>query len=276
MANYNLGWSTGHPGLLVYLVDLSGSMQYDEKINRVSKIIADVLYAMVAPSQLSDGTFLDTFEVRVIGYNQKTYDIFSGNVTQLVRRLEEVGDYFFEFGPSSPFKAQGLTHMAMAFDKVVEVVSQWMRKQNAAGKPMPAPMVLHITDGFPEEKDTSDSQAEEHARQAAKRLLNIAVPDGGLLFFNMHIDGKPGSATPMYFPTSAPSDKRRKLLFDISSPMADVFVERGSELRNARPQKGSRFMVSNVSNNNILSELIRFGSSVSSRGSGQRETPIDV
>lgn len=276
MANYNLGWCTKHPGLLVYLVDLSGSMQHDEKINRVSKIIVDALFSMVAPSQLADGSFLNNFDVRVIGYNQKTYEIFSGNVVQLVDKLNNVGDYFFEFGPNSPFKAQGLTHMAMAFDKVAEVATQWIRSQASAGKPIPAPMVLHITDGFPEERDTPDALAEEHARQAARRLLNVSVPDGNLLLFNMHIDGKPGTTNPMYFPTSAPSDKRRKLLFDISSPMEDVFVERGGELRNARPQKGSRFMVSNVSNSNILSELIRFGSSVSSIGSGQRETPIDI
>lgn len=276
MANYNLGWSTGHPGLLIYLVDLSGSMRWDEKINRVSKTISDALFATVAPSQLKDGSFLNNFEVRVIGYNQKTYDIFSGNVEQIADRLNDVGDFFFEFGENSPYKPQGLTHMAMAFEKVGDVVSQWISRQNAAGRPTPAPMVLHITDGFPEEKDTPDALAEEHARKAAARLLDMAVPDGKLLLFNMHIDGKPGATEPMYFPTSAPSDKRRKLLFDISSPMEEIFVQRGGELRNARPQKGSRFMVSNVSNNNILAELIRFGSSVSSRGAGPRETPIDI
>ncbi len=273
MAKYDLGWSTKHPGLLVYLVDLSGSMRWDDKIDRVRSVLWDVLDHTIEPSQVPGNRYLDNFEVKVIGYNQYTYDIFSGTVNDVNNRLNDTGTECMFFEKSGNLEPRGMTHTGMAFDKVRTEVEAWIRKQQAAGAPVPAPVVLHITDGHPEEKDTPDDVAYANARAAARRLLDISVPDGNLILFNMHISGKAGEGTPLYFPTSAPADARRKLLFEISSPMEDIFVKRGASLREAAPKTGSRFMVSNVSNAALLAELIKFGSSVSSRP--QRETPID-
>ena len=274
MEKYNIGWSTKHPGLLIYLVDLSGSMQWDDKIDRVRKILWDVLDHTIEPSQTAGNIYLDNFEVKVIGYNQYTYNIFSGNVNAINQYLDKTGDDMMLFDASGDFRPRGLTHTAMAFDKVREEVSAWIQRQRAANAPIPAPVVLHITDGHPEEKETPDAMAYQHARDAAKRLLDLKGDDGNLILFNMHIDVKPGQGTPMYFPTACPSDERRKFLYEISSPMESVFVKRGGSLREAAPKEGSRFMVSNVSSPSLLAELIKFGSSVSSKNT-QRETPID-
>lgn len=268
---YNLSWGSTHPGLLIYLVDLSGSMAYDDnKIKQVSKTIWNVVDNLVAPCQ-DMGQYRERFKLNVIGYNQYTYDIFSGGVNNAIDWLDAT-EATQQFIDSQKHKAQGMTHMALAYDKAAEIIQTWIKDQNAKGVPVPAPIVINITDGYPEEVGIDPAKAREKALRSANALKSISVPDGNILLFNFHIgDGEPG----ITFPNTRPNDVNRAFLYDASSELNDEFVKR-AQRASLPASKGSKMMVSNVTDYSMLSRIIVFGSSVSgmTKADGRCEVPI--
>ena len=271
---YDLSWGSKHPGLLIYLVDLSGSMAWDDKIKRVSNTIWNVVDCLTAPCQ-DNGVYKNRYYLKVIGYNQYTYDLFSGDINDINSWLDaHDNEQFIDIEKEG--KPRGLTHMSIAFDKAAEVVRKWICSQNVKGQPIPAPIVINITDGYPEEKGMDEAQSRDKALQAANALKSISVPDGNVLLFNIHIDGVPGTEPEIQFPSSRPEETRKAFLFDASSEMNNTFVER-AQRTNLSAVAGSRFMVSNVSNQRTLSRLVVFGSSVSglTKPNGRSEVSID-
>ena len=271
---YDLSWGSKHPGLLIYLVDLSESMAWDDKIKRVNNTIWNVVDCLTAPCQ-DNGVYKNRYHLEVIGYNQYTYNLFSGGIDQINSWLDAHGNEQF-LDIEKEGKPRGLTHMSIAFDKAAEVTCKWISSQKAKEQPIPAPIVINITDGYPEEKGMDEVQSRNKALQAANALKSIRVPDGNVLLFNIHIDGANGTEPEMQFPSNRPGDTRRAFLFDASSEMNSTFVERAQ--RNGLPAvSGSRFMVSNVSDQKTLARLVVFGSSVSgiTKPNGRSEVAID-
>lgn len=273
--SYQLQWGSKHPGLLVYLVDLSGSMEWDGKIDRVSNAVWNVVDGLVSCCQ-NMGVYKERFHLEVIGYNQYTYNIFSGGVKMMNDKLDlTMSDSRF-FNIKKEGKAQGLTHMAMAYDKAAEIVRNWISSRKSNGIPVPAPIVLNITDGFPEESGISAEEARQKALRSAKALMDISVPDGNLLLFNIHIDDDTdGKQEELIFPSSRPSDSGRGFLFDASSKMNDTFADRARRA-GLQATANSRFMVSNINDHKLLTRIVTFGSSVSgmTRADGRCEVPI--
>ena len=271
---YELPWGSTHPGLLVYLVDLSGSMAWDNKIKRVSNTIWNVVDCLLAPCQ-DMGKYKERFQLVVIGYNQYTYDLFKGGVNDMVNRVDNTESNMQFLDTENEAKAQGLTHMAMAYEKASQVIRDWIKGQEAKGIPVPAPVVINITDGNPEEKNLSETESREKALKAAKELQKISVPDGNVLLFNIPIDGEAGTQQEIMFPSIRPASARAGFLYDASTELSDLFVNRAQ--RAALPAtKGSHFMVSNVSDGSLLGRLVVFGSSVSgfTQPNGRSEVPI--
>lgn len=271
---YELSWGSTHPGLLIYLVDLSESMGWYGDIQRVSNTIWNVVDSLTAPCQ-DNGVYKNRFHLEVIGYNQHTYDLFSGGVDQINAWLDAHDDEQF-INIKEEGKPRGLTHMAMAFDKAAEAARKWINSQNAKGVHTPAPIVINITDGYPEELGIDKPQARDKALKAANALKSISVPDGNVLLFNIHINGTNGTEPELQFPSARPEDAGKAFLFDASSEMNSTFVERAQ--RSGLPAvSGSRFMVSNVSDQRTLGRLVVFGSSVSgfTKPNGRSEVAID-
>ncbi len=271
---YDLPWGTTHPGLLIYLVDLSGSMSWDEKIKRVSNTIWNVVDCLLAPCQ-DMGNYKERFQLVVIGYNQYTYELFKGGVNDMLNRVDNTESTMQFIDTEKEGKAQGLTHMAMAYEKAGQVIRNWIKQQEAKGIPVPAPVVLNITDGYPEEVGISATEAREKALRAANELRKIAVPDGNVLLFNIHIDGVAGTQKEIMFPSSRPSESGTAFLYDASTELNDLFVTR-AQRAGLPATKGSHFMVSNVADASLLGRLVVFGSSVSgfTHSNGRTEVPI--
>lgn len=266
---YNLAWGRNHPGHLVYLIDLSGSMAWNNKIDDVIDVIADVSDYLIAMCE-DFGKLKDRFSITILGYNSDIVTLFKGSVIELDKKLEEANGSPI-FNKNKEAKPEGLTHTAMAFKAAADDVQAWISKQNHENIPTPVPIVIHITDGRPEEIGREDSEAMEEALIAAKKLKNIAVPDGNTLVFNIHIDGKSNTQA-MRFPSVEPSDFQRKFLYEASSVMPALFSDR-AKVFGFNATANSRFMVSNESEKHILARLIAFGSSVSSIGDAPRELP---
>ena len=278
---YDLAWGSTHPGLLIYLVDLSGSMDWNDKLTQVSKVVWNVVDCLVAQCQ-NDGVYRNRFQLKVIGYNEKTYKIFDGDVNAMNDRLDENpnDEQFFNVKKGntvSGFAAEGLTHMAMAFDKASEIIKEWISRQNFKNVLIPAPIVINITDGYPEEKGLDDQEAREKALKSATALKQIAVPDGNVLLFNIHIGENltKNKTEELILPSECPPNERQAFLFNASSQMDSKFVSRAQGFQLPAVNR-SKFMVANMSDVRMLGRLIVFGSSVSGLpNANRREIPLN-
>lgn len=269
--SYELSWRRSHPGHLVYLVDISGST--GRQINGTTPLIDIIIgslnklfSSLISQCEAGDN-YLNYFSVTVIGYNSDIVTLYKGKTS------EEVADFFFDsqargylFDTSKEAKPQWQTYMADAFDAAAKDIEEWMKEQRAAGKPVPAPVVINITDGVPEENGLTYEQAREKALAAAKRLKAIKGDDGNLLFFNVHFS--PDSAAPtIALPSAAPTDTAVRFLYEASSPLPEKSVERARQLwADSNVGEQSRFMISNEKDPKRLLQFIDFGSSLSMPG----------
>jgi uncharacterized protein YegL len=275
---YNLGWGSNHPGCLVYLIDMSGSMSQNSRMEYVTETVKEVSEYLVSMCE-KGGTLLNRFHIKIFGYNTDVFKLFDGSVVDLDAKLEEAYvknvSLFDTFDNKDKVKPQWQTYTAKAFRKVAEETKEWVKRQQNNQIPVPAPIIIHVTDGHPEEKERVEALAISDALSAAQDIKSIAVPDGNALLFNIHITDIAGKT--LRFPSVSPNgnDKdaaRLRFLFDASSEMTDMFVARANAFK-LNAQSRSRFMVSNEHDRNILAKLIAFGSSVTSVGGEFVELP---
>lgn len=287
---YSLSWGTNHPGHLVYLIDLSGSMERDGKFEMVKEVIQEVSNFLVGMSKQivrengqTKQSIKDRFTVKILAYNSKMIKLFEGSVIDLNKKLKEAKEakkqnltkedfpLLSVFNPDA--KPSSMTYTEMAFKAAKADILQWIALQTENKMPIPAPIVIHITDGHPEEQNVDEPISMKNALDVAKEIKQINVPDGNVLLFNIHITGKSQTDT-LRFPITEPSDPRLKFLYDASSPLSNTFCERAQSIGlEAKP--GCRFMVSNESEKDLLARLIKFGSSLSSYGIGNPPPKYD-
>ena len=290
---YSLGWNSKHPGHIVYLIDLSESMRWNDfqNIKDVLEVMRVCIKSMVTDCTPGVGAPIERFTISVIGYNSKIIPLL---VNKDVAYLE---DYLLErkklplFDISEGGKAypQYQTYMANAFDAAADDIKKWISQQQKAGIKTPAPYVIHITDGHPEEADENnreenipEEEAIKKAKEAAFRLTNnIKVEDGNVLLFNIHYDSMEKNIQEIITPSIRPSgcskfDKRKQFLYDISSVLPERIVTeingmvKTSEEREKDPlvkyvKNGSRAMISNTKNRYLLNNFVVFSSLTGTR-----------
>ena len=260
---YNLAWGSNHPGHLVYLLDLSQSMESGQKIDNVIETICEVSEYLIAMSE-ENKELRNRFSISVYGYNSDVVTLFKGSVLELDKKLEEQYNKKLPlFDKNNEAKPQWQTYTEKGFKTVTEDVKQWIAKKKKENIPTPAPIVIHITDGYPYEHERNPEQARDAALKAAKKLMEISVPDGNVLLFNIHI-GEDGLGQ-LSFPNVRPKDDDRGFLYEASSVMTDVFVARAKAF-GLSAKEDSRFMVSNETDKKALAKLVVFGSSVTNHG----------
>ena len=222
---YTLSWETKNPGLMVFLVDQSSSM--DDKLGnkKKSQVVVDcinsILDTLVAECQ-KKMAMRNKFKCIIIGYDTEAKVIFDGNAPT-------VRDYLDHGTPILEAKAKGLTNMEEAFIKSVDEIDKWISSQQKLGKPTPAPHVVNITDGHPEMRGILDDDAMKRAENAAKRLTSIQTADGNVLLSNVLIFD-----SNIKFPQDIEEirkqinnelgRKRAEFLFKISSSLTETLV----------------------------------------------------
>lgn len=283
---YELDWSIDHPGHLVYLLDLSGSMGIKDqngrtRIDELQEVLFDSAEELIQMNT-ARGKLKNKFSITIIGYNSEVKVLHDGDLISLKQLRDNAIDKNDEdkHGPMLHVETKWQTYTADAFKAAAANIRQWIEAQTAKGKRCPAPIVIHITDGIPEEKNLLMEEAREKALIAANELKAISVPDGNVLLFNIHIEPSPNKK-PKRFLSTPPQEANERFLYEASSVMDEKFATKavykleeleslGVNLDEIKP--GSHFMVSNETNRAILTSLIVFGSSVSSRFDGF-ETP---
>lgn len=258
MSNYSLMWGRKAPGHLVYLIDQSGSMAGSNErkaADAVHAAIMDTFRGCINGNEVRNRVY-----ITIIGYgNENGVSVIrEGWMSDFVADLKAcraAGKTIIE-----P-KSYGMTPMTEAFELAQKCIETWIRAREAkcqadpqAG--IPAPIVINITDGMPDNMVT--------ATKAAQNIMGISTPDGNVLLFNIHMDDSDDSVE-ICFPKDKSvlnGVKSGEFLFDISSEMSPEFIQVAKQQKLEGIFAGAKGFVVNAKGDTLV-RFVKFGSAVS-------------
>lgn len=272
MANNEMQWSSATPGLLIILVDQSGSMmkpyygedsrtQYAAKA--VNRVINTIIQKNFSGKQPKNRCF-----ITVIGYDVEVKKLASGFLQKLEEnplRIEEVtkkvpdgAGGLVEVKVKMPIWIEPIdkdrwTNMTGAFQMAKETVEAWM-----ADKPEnPAPVIINISDGRPYYDKKEISECERETIEVVNEIKAIDTNDGKIQIFNAML----GDGEKVIFPTSIEglASDEAKFLYEISTEIPEAY--RGAAEKNELNfEAGARGAIYNADAEHLV-KLIDFGSS---------------
>lgn len=260
---YDLKWNSDHPGHVVFLLDLSGSMADDNKINYVIDAVQDSIENLLTHCRNDKGLPAERVSVSVYGYNYHIIDLWKNlGVSQMAGKMldaEEAGKKIFDSNGNA--KPEYQTCMKMAFEEARKDVEQWIWSQQGRAY-IPSPIVINITDGYPYEGEKFDQkQVYANTLKAAQELMKISTPDGNVRLLNIHHDPRTNDSN-LKFPVSMPtSGDNVQFLFQASSPLTEKMAIAANKMGFPEAREGSRAMISNVTKPSILTQFLNWGSS---------------
>ena len=270
-------WSSATPGLLIILVDQSGSMLSPYEGNESKTVVASK-----AVNRVIDTIIQKNFDgespknrcfITVIGYNHDVKKLCSGYLKDLdtnplrvdtIKKKVSDGaggiitvDYPMPVWVE-PITKDGATNMKGAFEMAKAIIEQWIKdKPNN-----PAPVIINISDGVPYYDGKAVEDCMTETINVAKDIMNHSVSDGNVLIFNAMISA---SGERQEFPSSIAecSKPESRFLFDISSEVPEAYkaVAQSKELKVKDGSRGCIFEADEVQ----LVSLIDFGSSKGQR-----------
>jgi len=266
MAYSNLPLGAANPGCLVILLDQSGSMKdpydtgqtkADAATQAVNRVIYEISQSCQKGKKISDRCY-----VAVVAYNHMTVSALLGDmiskiannpkrVQKLKKKIPDGAGGLIEVDFDMPIwiepKAYGGTPMTQAFEAASQTVKQWLQQYPDSFPPI----VIHITDGEPNE--------EKKAHAAAKQLMRLKSTDGEIVLFNAHIsNATAGEIKLPHNDTGFTGDSYAKFLFNISSVLPDAMVTQ-AKAAGFSPQAGARGFVYNAGAETLI-KLLTFGS----------------
>ncbi|MEL6930266.1 MAG: vWA domain-containing protein [Cyanobacteria bacterium J06600_6] len=233
--------SSAKPGLIVIMVDQSGSMAdpYGEtnKANFAALAVNRVIGEIIQACSVGDGV-KDRCFVAVIGYSSQAEVLFLEKVSELANNqntmtlkkkisdgaggIIEVPEILRVFVKPT---AEGGTNMTKAFENAHIGASKFIDK-NPDSFP---PIIINITDGEP--------NSFINASIAAKKLLQLQSSDGNVILLNAHIAST--LAGKIELPSNNEGFRENKFaqfLFENSSILPDMLAQRAKEVGfNAQP-----------------------------------------
>lgn len=243
--------NSDHPATLLYLVDISGSMnatmQEGKTRIEVAKNAIQVAYAQMIQRSLRQGKIHPRYRVGMIAYSETVYDVYGdmGSIVS-IEKLKDQG-----IPAISPQKS---TNMAKAFRYAAKVIKDDVKKWPTKWlEECPPPMVINITDCEYDEKDTQDPL------EYAKKLQEITLPDGNVLVENIFITDQisvPGSAQDWsgYTHDDATGDAYGDKLLAMSSLIPSTYAQILREQAGLKIKNGAAMMFPGITR-----EFIKFG-----------------
>lgn len=275
----DMQWSSATPGLLIILLDQSGSMLNEyEGTTRTQ-------FASTAVNKVIDNIISKNFDgdvpknrcfISVIGYNHNVKELCSGWLKDLdasplrydtiKKKMHDGAGGIIEVEEKlpiwvEPIQDDGATNMFGAFKLAQELVNQWI----ADNPDRPAPVVINISDGVPYYNGKDPRICMQETTTLVREIMNLSNKDGNVLVFNAQIDTTNGTVK---YPSDRNSvtQEEAKFLYDITSEVPESY--KGAAEKNNLPIKdGSRGCVFGADGVDLI-QLIDFGSS---KGQGDRE-----
>lgn len=271
MAKNEKQWSSATPGLLIILLDQSGSMLSDyEGTTRtafaslaVNKVIDNIIQKNFYGDAPNNRCFIS-----VIGYNHNVRELCSGWLKDLDEkplRYETLkkktpdgtgGICEIEIKQPvwvEPIDKDGATNMLGAFSLAKDLVEKWINDN----PDWPAPVIINISDGVPYYDGKDYHECMEETIVLAKEIMGMTNSDGNVLIFNAQIDSSNGSVV-------CPNDRSKfsqegaQFLFDITSEIPESY--KAAAAKNELPiEDGSRGCIFGADGVQLI-HLINFGS----------------
>jgi hypothetical protein len=157
------------PALIIYLLDVSDSMNRNLGSQKRIDVVRDALDAAVMRM-----TYLATvgvevknrYQIAIYAYSDDVYDVLGG-----IQPLSKIAD---EGIPE--LKTFNMTDTALGFQAVEDLLKETLKNLSADS---PAPLVCHLTDGLFTGKDPEPT---------VRRIMSMpSVPDGNVLIENIFI-----------------------------------------------------------------------------------------
>lgn len=273
---YTQRLGTDNPGYIVILMDQSGSMsdpfggglgkKCDECAKAVNRTLQEIGFSC------ADGeTIKNRCDISVLSYGtsgSQCISAFSGKLVSLLtvsvselaqnvakfekvkRKIPDGAGGIIEIEDDFPVWvepiASGSTPMTEAFEKAYQLIANWITSHKNSFPPI----VINITDGEPDNQTT--------AKSAAQKLSQLATNDGKVLIMNAHISNKQAGKVELPSSSSGLQDSYAQFLFDISSELPSVMIERAAAM-GFNPQSGARAFVYNADAETMI-RLLTFGS----------------
>lgn len=272
MANNEMQWSSATPGLLIILVDQSGSMMkpYDGEDSRtqfaakaVNRVINTIIQKNFDGKQPKNRCF-----ITVIGYDAEVKKLASGflqkldanplRVEEVTKKVSDGAGGLVEIKVKMPVWIEPIdkdlwTNMTGAFQMAKETVEAWM-----ADKPEnPAPVIINISDGRPYYDKKEISECEKETIDVVNEIKAIDTNDGKIQIFNAML----GDGEKVIFPTSNENlvSDEAKFLYEISTEIPEAYRS-AAEKNELKYEAGARGAIYNADAEHLV-KLIDFGSS---------------
>lgn len=268
-------WSSATPGLLIILIDQSGSMTlpYEGNDSRtqfaaraVNRVINDIIEKNFNGTEPKNRCF-----ITVIGYDVEATTLCSGYLKELYanpKRIEEVAKKVPDGAGGlvetkqkmpiwvEPIKIDRWTNMKEAFVMAKGIVEQWIND-----KPdNPAPVIINISDGAPYYDHKPNDECMKETEAVVEDIKNMSTNDGNVLVFNAHIgDGGQMVAYPASEDEVAIDGEEAEFLYRISSEIPSGYKEAATK-NELNIKDGSRGCVFHADAVGLI-KLIDFGSS---------------
>jgi hypothetical protein len=164
---YDLLATSKTPALIVYLLDVSGSMSEKLGSKRRIDVVMDALGAMLRQMvfrSTKGSRVAPRYRVAMYAYSDHVYDLLGG-----VKGVDQIA----QLGVPE-LQTMRSTDTARGFAEVEKL----LQRELPALRNCPAPLVCHMTDG---EYTGADPEP------IVRRIMNLAVPDGNVLVENIFI-----------------------------------------------------------------------------------------
>lgn len=280
MARNDKQWSSATPGLLIILLDQSGSMLSDYDGTGMTR----TKFATLAVNKVIDNIIQKNFDgdapknrcfISVIGYNHNVRELCSGwlkdldnsplRYETLKKKTPDGTGGLVEVEVKQPVWVEpidqdGATNMLGAFQFAKELVEKWMADHTDG----PAPVIVNISDGCPYYDMKDPRTCMEETVTLVNQIMNISNEDGNVLVFNAQIDRSNGTVV---FPSNRTevSQEEAQFLYDITSVVPESY--RAAAVKNELPTKeGVRGCIFGADGVQLI-QLIDFGSS---KGQGDK------
>ena len=267
-------WSSATPGLLIIMIDQSGSMlmDYDGPDSRT-------VFASRAVNRIIDTIIQKNFDgkapknrcfIALIGYNHNVKNLASGYLKELDEnpiRVETVKQKISDGAGGlltidksmpiwvEPITQDGATNMKGAFEMAKEIIEKWI-----SDKPNnPAPVIINISDGVPYFQGLDVSVCMTQTIDVVNQIKAIDMADGKVQIFNAMIgDGQNTKKFPVS--ESELNSNEAKFLYEISTEIPESYKAAGEAKFGMTIQEGARGAVYDVDGVDLIN-LIDFGSS---------------
>ena len=273
MAKNEKQWSSATPGLLIILLDQSGSM-----LNPYAAGKSRTEFASLAVNKVIDNIIAKNYDgetpknrcfISVIGYNHDVKELCSGWLKDLDEnplRYETAKEKQYNGNGGiievevkqpvwvEPITQDGATNMLGAFKLAKDLCEKWM-KDNADG---PAPVIINISDGVPYYDRKDPRECMKETVELVDSIKSLSNNDGNVLIFNAEIGE---DSNKVVFPTErgAIQQVEAQFLFDITSEIPDSYRDAARKKELLDVKEGSRACIFNAGAVDLI-QLIDFGS----------------